>query len=96
MTRFARLNKDRALELPAALVDARGWQPGAEFEVEETAVGLIIRVAAAPAVREGIDWEEFRRRVPKHEGPPASLEDMEDAIEAGRRERWSRKEASSR
>jgi len=96
MTEHAKLNRDGALELPRSLIDAKGWQPGAEFEVEETAAGLLIRSAVASAVREGIDWDEFRHRVPKHQGPPVSLEDMQRGIDEAMAERWASKERNSR
>jgi len=97
MTEHAKLNAAGALELPRELLARRGWEAGLELEVEETAQGLLIRPAPTLAPPdERIDYEEFRRRVPKHEGPPVSLEEMQEGIDRAMAERWARKEANSR
>lgn len=97
MTKHVKLNKDGAIEVPAELVADQGWTLDSDLEVEVTANGLTFRAPKQqPTANPGFDYEEFRRRVPKHEGPPATLEDMERAIDAAMRERWLRKEAHSR
>jgi hypothetical protein len=65
------------------------------LEVEETVEGFTIR-AVERAAPPGFDYEAFRRDVPKHEGPPVSIEEMNEGIDRAMAERWARKEASSR
>lgn len=42
--------------------------------------GRRIILEATPQPRERISYEEFRRRVPKYEGPPVAVEDMTSGI----------------
>jgi bifunctional DNA-binding transcriptional regulator/antitoxin component of YhaV-PrlF toxin-antitoxin module len=95
VTKHAKVSDAGSYELPSELLSRKGWRPGTELEVEETADGFTIR-AVEPAAPPGFDYEAFRRRVPKHEGPPATLEDMQRGIDQAMAERWARKEANSR
>ena len=55
--------------------DALGLEAGGKLNLERVGTRLILEVPQAP-VRERITYEEFRRRVPKYEGPPVAIEDM--------------------
>lgn len=94
MTEHTKISSEGEAIIPKEVCERLNWRPGMEIEMAASGSGLLVRPKAEP--RERISIEEFRRRMPKHEGPPASLEDMEQAIEAERRERWLRKERDSR
>ncbi|WP_244552301.1 AbrB/MazE/SpoVT family DNA-binding domain-containing protein [Allosphingosinicella indica] len=80
--------------IPKAVRERMKWAQGDDLEIVETAGGLLLRPRTPR--RETITLEEFRRRVPRHEGPAVSLEEMEKAIDEAMAERWKRKEADSR
>ncbi|HEY0115458.1 MAG TPA: AbrB/MazE/SpoVT family DNA-binding domain-containing protein [Allosphingosinicella sp.] len=96
MTEHTKVTQAGEVVLSKHLLQGRGWAPGTELEVEETPQGVLIRVPRPKAPAERISYEEFRRRVPKYEGPPVSLEDMQNGIDQAMAERWARKEANSR
>lgn len=94
MNAIVKLSAAGAVVLPEELRDRLHLEPGAEFEVTGSGDRVVLqrRVAAAP--RETITHEEFLARLPKYDGPPVTLEDMERAIEAGRAERVAKIMAS--
>lgn len=93
MAEQAKIVSAGALAVPQDVLDRLGWSVETDLELIETGDGLLVRKkVSAP----GFDYAAFRRRVPKHEGPPASLEDMQRGIDQAMAERWARKEADSR
>lgn len=97
MTKHASISPDGDLKLPKDIVAEEGWEPGTKLVVLHTADGMLIRPAGgSKPARQRISWDEFRRRVPPHEGPPLSLEDMDRAMDRAMAERWKAKEARSR
>lgn len=60
--------------IPKNVRDALGLIAGGKLNLERSGQRLILE-APAPA-RARISYEEFRRRVPKYEGPPVAIEDM--------------------
>jgi AbrB family looped-hinge helix DNA binding protein len=94
MAEHTRISSDGEAIIPKEVCERLNWRPGMEIEIDAGGEGLIVRPARR--ARKKISWEEFRSRMPKHVGPPASLEQMEQAIERERMERWIRKEHSSR
>ena len=93
MNAHTRLSAKGQIVIPKPVRDRLCWAEGADLELIETADGVLLR-PVQPS-RERITIEEFRRRMPRYEGPPATLEDMDAAIEAARAERWARKIADS-
>ena len=96
MTEQTKITLAGELILSPQLLAETGWAPGTELEVEQTSRGLLIRPARSRAREGRISYEEFRRRVPRYEGPPATLEDMQRGIDQAMAERWAAKEARSR
>lgn len=94
MTHQTRISKKGELNVPKNVVAEEGWGPGTELEVLRTGDGIFIREKQPE--RERISWEEFRRRMPNHQGPPVLIEEMNRAVEAERATRWARKERNSR
>ena len=64
--------------IPKDVRDALGLAPGAKLNLSRE--GRRIVLEAPEPERERISYEEFRRRVPRYEGPPIAVEDMKSAI----------------
>lgn len=72
--------------IPKAVRDRLQWKEGADLEVVERDDGVLLR--CSPGKRERITIEEFMKRVPPHEGPALSLEQIEAAVGKARAERF--------
>jgi AbrB family looped-hinge helix DNA binding protein len=94
MNAQTRMSAKGQVVIPKSVRERLRWDQGADLEVIETAEGVLLR--SRRPERERLTIEEFRRRMPKYEGPPASLEDMNQAIDRAMAERWTRKERDSR
>ena len=64
--------------IPKDVRDALGLAPGATLSL--WCEGRRIVLEAPEPERERITYEEFRRRVPRYEGPPVAVEDMKSRI----------------
>ncbi|SFP92948.1 AbrB/MazE/SpoVT family DNA-binding domain-containing protein [Sphingomonas rubra] len=60
--------------IPKDVRDALGLKPGGRLSLERLGNRIVLQAPQPP--RERISYEEFRRRVPKYEGPPVAVEDM--------------------
>lgn len=80
MSDQTKLSAKGQVVIPKDVRDALAWAPGLELSVTRSGERVILEPVRAK--REGISFEEFRRRVPRHEGPPASIEDMNRAVDA--------------
>jgi bifunctional DNA-binding transcriptional regulator/antitoxin component of YhaV-PrlF toxin-antitoxin module len=94
MTEHAKIGPGGEAAIPGELCEKLNLRPGMDIEIDLVAGQLVVRSPAKP--RERISWEEFRRRMPKYEGPVISIEEMNQAIEEERARRWARKERDSR
>lgn len=96
MTAHSKLSADGQVSVPKELLERRGWKPGTEFDVTETPGGLALR--ARPDIDPGgrMSWEEFDRRRERYDGPPVTIEQMEEAVLREAARRWREKEARSR
>ncbi len=94
MTAHTKISAKGQVVIPKALRDRLQWAEGDELEVVEAAGGALLRRKEAP--RKRITVQEFMDRMPPYEGPPATLEEMNEAIDRARTERWAAKEARSR
>jgi AbrB family looped-hinge helix DNA binding protein len=74
MNAMTKLSSKGQIVLPKDVRDALGWPEGQILSVRRTNDGVFISPPAPK--RERISWEEFRRRVPKYDGPPVSIDDM--------------------
>lgn len=65
--------------IPKGVRDALGLETGGKLMLERVGQRLILEAPQPP--RERISYEEFRRLLPRYEGPPATLEEMRSAID---------------
>lgn len=89
MNAVTKLSTKGQVVIPKDVRDALGWPEGQELVVRQSGGRAILEPPAPP--REKIDWDEFRRRVPRYEGPPVSIEEMNEAIDEMWTERAKRR-----
>lgn len=94
MAEHIRITPQGEAIIPKDVCEKLDWLPGTEMEIRTGGGEVIVGLREEP--REWISLEEFRRRVPPHDGPPVTLEQMEEAIDRALVERWKAKEARSR
>ena len=66
------------LVIPKEMRDELKLTAGASVVANRIGNRIILEVPQPP--RQKISYEEFRRRVPKYEGPPVAVEDMTSRI----------------
>lgn len=74
--------------LPAAIRRARNWPPGTRLDVVETAEGVLLKAAPAFAPTRIEDVYGML----KWDGPPVSIEDMDEGIAAAVAASWRESE----
>jgi AbrB family looped-hinge helix DNA binding protein len=79
MNSMTKLSSKGQIVLPKDVRDALGWPEGQKLSVRMSGGRAILE--PTDPLKERISWEEFRRRVPKHDGPALSLEEIDAAIE---------------
>ena len=65
--------------IPKDVRDALGLTAGQKLKMQFVGRQIILEAPSAP--RERISFEEFQRRVPKYEGPTATIDDMNAAVD---------------
>lgn len=76
-----KLSSKGQVVIPKDIRDALRLSPGERLRVTREGRRVIIEALEAEPERERISYEEFRRRVPRWEGPAASLEEMRAAVD---------------
>jgi len=94
MTAHTRVSAKGQIVIPKHLRDQLAWCPGTELEIEESADGLLLRPKRDP--RRRISIEEFRRRMPRYDGPVVPIEEMDRAILQEAARRWEQEERRNR
>ncbi len=94
MTAHTKVSGKGQVVIPKHLRDHLDWPVGTELEIEESADGLLLRPRRDQL--KPISYEEFRRRMPRYEGPVISVEEMNEAILREAALRWEEKERRSR
>ncbi len=79
MTTQTKLSVKGQVVIPKDVRDALNLKPGETLNVKRVGRQVVMEVAS-PA-RAKISYEEFRRRVPKYEGPPVSISDINAAVD---------------
>jgi AbrB family looped-hinge helix DNA binding protein len=87
-----RLSSKGQVIIPKAVRDRHGWQPGVELEVEDRGDAVVLRLATSfrPTT-----FEEVRGCL-KYEGPPVTIEEMDEAIDREARRMWEEFERQRR
>jgi AbrB family looped-hinge helix DNA binding protein len=80
MNAITKLSSKGQVVLPKGVREALGWPQGQPLNVRISGGKAILEPPSD--IRQKITYEEFRRRVPKYDGPPISLEDMDRAVAA--------------
>ncbi|MEP6784777.1 MAG: AbrB/MazE/SpoVT family DNA-binding domain-containing protein [Sphingomonadales bacterium] len=78
MNAVTKLSSKGQVVIPKDVREKLGWPEGQPLVVRQSG-GRAILEPPVP-VRDKISWEEFRRRVPKYEGPPVAVEDMKSKV----------------
>lgn len=81
-----RLSSKGQVIIPKSVRDARGWEAGTELIVEEHPEGVLLRSHRVFATTRIEDVAGSLKRG----GPPKSLREMDEAIEAEARRRWKK------
>ncbi len=78
MSSETKLSVKGQVVIPKDVRDALHWEVGVPLSVTRTGDAVILRPTRAK--RKRISYAEFRRQVPKYEGPPVSIDNMNDKI----------------
>ncbi|MGH6945104.1 MAG: AbrB/MazE/SpoVT family DNA-binding domain-containing protein [Geminicoccaceae bacterium] len=91
MTR-TRLSSKGQVIIPKGVRDRHGWQPGVELEVEDRGDAVVLRPARLfpPTTIEEV------RGCLKHDGPPHTIEEMDEAVAQEARRTWAEFERQRR
>jgi AbrB family looped-hinge helix DNA binding protein len=78
MTAQTKMSGKGQVVIPKAVREALNWPPGTQLEVERLGGAVTLRPAATKQGQ--LTLEEFIARRPKYEGPPKSLEEIDEAM----------------
>ena len=79
MNTQTRISSKGQVVIPKDIRESLQLKPGEVLNVSREGRRIVLEAVRAP--RERISYEEFRRRVPRHEGSPVSIEDMSLAVD---------------
>jgi AbrB family looped-hinge helix DNA binding protein len=85
MNAITRMSSKGQVVIPKDVRDALGWTEGQELRVIKSGGRAMIELATPK--KEKISWEDFERSVPKYEGPPVSIDEINQTLDDMRRER---------
>ncbi|MBB5728633.1 AbrB/MazE/SpoVT family DNA-binding domain-containing protein [Sphingomonas prati] len=80
MNARTRLSSKGQIVIPKDIRDALQLEPGEFLDIVREGRRIVLQ-AAEPA-RGKISYAEFRRRIPRHEGPAVTIEEMNSAVDA--------------
>ena len=66
--------------IPKDVRDALQLVPGSTLRLTRQGQRIVLEPPSQDAERHKITYEEFRRRVPRYEGPPVPVEEMTSGI----------------
>jgi AbrB family looped-hinge helix DNA binding protein len=79
MNSQTRISSKGQVVIPKEIRESLHLKPGEVLNISREGRRIVLEPVQAP--RERISYEEFRRRVPRHKGPPLSIEDMKIAVD---------------
>ena len=87
-----RLSSKGQVIIPKAVRDRQGWKPGVELEVEDRGDLVVLR---RPKPFAPTTFEQVRGCL-KYDGPPATIEVMDEAVTEHVRQMWAEFERQQR
>ena len=87
-----RLSSKGQVIIPKAVRERQGWQPGTELEVEDRGDVVVLRKAR---LFPPTTYEEVYGCL-KYDGPPATIEEMDEAVEEEAARMWEEFERQRR
>jgi AbrB family looped-hinge helix DNA binding protein len=87
-----RLSSKGQVIIPKAVRDRHGWATGLELEVEDRGDAVVLRPAKPFSPTR---FEEVRGCL-KYDGPPLTIEEMDEAVEREARRMWEEVERQGR
>ena len=87
-----RLSSKGQVIIPKAVRERHGWQPGIELEVEDRGDVVVLRPAS---LFPPTTFEEVRGCL-KYDGPPVTIEEMDEAVAREARRMWEEFERQRR
>ncbi len=100
MNSVAKMSLDGAVIIPRELRERLQLEAGVEFDVIEQSGQVILkqRPSQKKAVRRQgfpkLERSDILARLPKYDGPPLTLADIDSAIDQEMRARWQQKHSS--
>lgn len=87
MNAVTRLSEKSQVVVPKAIRDLKGWAPGLDLEVVDAGDGVLLRPRRRVKTLTPSEAVTRFREIYQHQGPPVTLEEMDEAIaeEAARR-----------
>lgn len=79
-----RLSSKGQVIIPKSVRESHHWQPGTEFEIEDTAVGIILKprkLFPSTRLEDGVGCADYK-------GPAKSLKEIEEKLDADIRKNW--------
>jgi AbrB family looped-hinge helix DNA binding protein len=87
-----RLSSKGQLVLPKAVREAHGWHDGTVFDVIDGGKNAVTLVKREPQASErNLTLTEFRKLIPKYDGPPVTDKMINEAVLAEAKRRWHAK-----
>ena len=87
-----RLSSKGQVIIPKAVRERQGWTPGVELEVEDQGDAVVLR---RPNPFPRTTFEDVRGCL-KYDGPPLTIEEMDEAVAEHARQMWAEFEAQQR
>ena len=84
----ATLSVDGRIRLPQAVRERHGWEAGGQIVVEETGEGVLLRRPPSEPLFEPTQLEDVIGML-KHEGPPLTISEMDQAPLDEAERRWA-------
>ncbi len=81
MTIDIKLSSKGQIVIPKDVRDALQLGTGSMLRLSQVGQQIILEVPGAETKRSKISYDEFRRRMPLHVGPPATLDEMRAAVD---------------
>jgi bifunctional DNA-binding transcriptional regulator/antitoxin component of YhaV-PrlF toxin-antitoxin module len=88
-----RMSKNGDVQLPQAVRDAHGLQPGAEFDIIDAGKGITLLPVETQQgdPQKKLTLEEFLAMRPTYDGPPITDEMIEQTVLQEAKRRWDEK-----